>query len=70
MAWPEGVEIEAQGERMVVLHDAPAALSTAARFTSACSAWASIPPAIAPVAGSMPAIPEQKTRSPATIAWL
>jgi hypothetical protein len=31
---------------------------------------ASIPSAIAPVAGSMPAIPEQKTKPPATIAWL
>jgi hypothetical protein len=50
--------------------DDPAAESTAARFSSACSVWASIPSAIVPVAGSMPAIPEQKTKPSATIAWL
>src|SRR4051812_32883355 len=49
--------------------DAPAASSTLARFLSACSVCASIPSGIAP-AGSMPAIPEQKTRPLATIAWL
>src|SRR3954453_19366899 len=50
--------------------DAPAALSTARRLTSACSVWASIPSGIVPVSGSIPAIPEQKTKPPATIAWL
>jgi hypothetical protein len=36
----------------------------------ACSVCASIPSAASPVAGSIPAIPEQKTMLPATIAWL
>ena len=31
---------------------------------------ASIPSGIVPVSGSIPAIPEQKTNPPATIAWL
>src|SRR5918995_7289901 len=50
--------------------DAPAAPSTAARLTSAWSVWASMPSGIVPVAGSIPAMPEQKTKPPATIAWL
>src|SRR5215213_3909022 len=50
--------------------DAPAARRTAARLRSACSVWASIPSAAAPVPGSIPAVPEQKTKPPATIAWL
>src|SRR3954464_7424064 len=59
---------------MVVLttsaRDAPAAARTADRFLSACSVWASIPSAACPVAGSIPAVPEQNTKPPATIAWL
>src|SRR3954464_12294789 len=59
---------------MVVLttsaRDAPAAARTADRFLSACSVWASIPSAACPVCGSMPAVPEQNTKPPATIAWL
>ena len=50
--------------------DAPAAPSTAARFTSACSVRASMPSGTVPVAGSIPAMPEQETKPPATIAWL
>src|SRR5215204_3789878 len=50
--------------------DAPAAPSTAARLTSAWSVWASMPSGMVPVAGSIPAMPEQKTKPPATIAWL
>src|SRR5215213_6191737 len=50
--------------------DAPAAPSTAARLTSVWSVWASMPSGIVPVAGSIPAMPEQKTKPPATIAWL
>src|SRR5215207_6526363 len=50
--------------------DAPAAPSTAARLTSAWSVWASMPSGIVPVAGSIPAMPEQKTKPPAAIAWL
>src|SRR3954471_7737903 len=50
--------------------DAPASASTAARLTSACSVCASMPSGIVPVAGSIPAVPEQKMRPPATIAWL
>src|SRR5215217_9168166 len=50
--------------------DAPAPASTAARLTSACSVCASMPSGIVPVAGSIPAMPEQKIRPPATIAWL
>jgi hypothetical protein len=50
--------------------DAPAAASTAARLRRACSVCAAIPSGADPVAGSMPAVPEQKTKPPATIAWL
>jgi hypothetical protein len=50
--------------------DAPAAARMAARLCSACSVCASIPSATAPVAGSIPAVPEQNTKPPATIPWL
>src|SRR5690348_12986031 len=49
---------------------APADASTAARLRRAWSVWASMPSGAAPVAGSMPAVPEQNTKPPATIAWL
>ncbi len=42
----------------------------AARFASACSVCASIPSGMAPVAGSIPAVPEQNTKPFAMIAWL
>jgi hypothetical protein len=37
---------------------------------SACSVCASIPTAMSPVAGSIPAVPEQKTSPLAMMAWL
>ena len=48
--------------------DAPAACRMAARFWSACSVCASIPSGATAVAGSIPAVPEQKTKPPAAIA--
>jgi hypothetical protein len=50
--------------------EAPAASRMAARFRRACSVWASIPSGMDPDSGSIPAVPEQKTKPPATMAWL
>ena len=50
--------------------EAPAALRIAATFWRAWSVWASIPIGMEPVSGSIPAVPEQKTKPPATMAWL
>ena len=50
--------------------EAPAALRTAARLRRAWSVWASIPSGMDPDSGSIPAVPEQKTKPPATMAWL
>ena len=59
---------------MVVLttsaSELPASSRIAARLRSACSVCASMPSATSPVTGSMPAVPEQNTKSPATMAWL
>ena len=50
--------------------DAPAEVRIAARLRNACSVCAAMPAAGAPVAGSMPAVPEQNTKPFATTAWL
>src|SRR5215475_10874682 len=50
--------------------DAPAAVRMALRLLRASRVCASIPSGISPVAGSIPAVPEQKTKPPATMAWL
>lgn len=59
---------------MVVLttsaNELPAASRIAARLVRACSVWAWMPSATTPVTGSMPTVPEQNTKSPATMAWL
>src|SRR5690348_9681537 len=53
-----------------VANDAPAAVRIASRLFRASRVWASIPSGTVPVTGSIPAVPEQKTNPPATIAWL
>src|ERR1700730_2624755 len=50
--------------------DDPASSKMAARLTNACSVCASTPSRTAPVSGSIPTVPEQNTKPPATMAWL
>ena len=47
----------------------PAAARMAPTFLQLCSAWAVIPSAIAPVAGSTGIWPDVKIRSPAVQPW-
>jgi hypothetical protein len=53
-----------------VASDAPAAVRMAARLRSASSVCSAMPSGATPVAGSIPAVPEQNTNPLATIAWL
>ena len=50
------------------LIEEPEASRTAAKFIKACSVCSAIPSASTPDWGSIPTVPEQKTKPPATIA--